>query len=56
MLVFDGVKMGANVSLNNQPLGLIFDQHLRYTYSIKDALLPAGQGIIESLFHGDINF
>jgi hypothetical protein len=44
LLVFDGVKMGASVIFNNQPIGVILDQHLRYIYSIKDTLLP-GEGI-----------
>lgn len=40
LLVFDGVKMGANVSLNGVPLGLAVDQYLRYEFSLKSAGAP----------------
>ena len=36
-LVFDGVKMGAQVSINGQPLGLVTDQFLRYTFGLHTA-------------------
>jgi hypothetical protein len=43
LLVFDGIKMGANISLNGVPLGAALDQYLRYTFSLQSAgvaLLP----------------
>lgn len=43
LLVLDGVKMGARVFLNNQLLGTVSDQFLRYSFSAKSALKPAGQ-------------
>ena len=38
-LVFDGIKMGATISLNGKRLGVATDQFLRYTFP-----LPAGLG------------
>jgi hypothetical protein len=45
-LVFDGVKMGAAVSVNGVPLGVADDQFLRYDFdlSAKEHLLRAGEG------------
>lgn len=37
-LVFDGVKMSADISLNGQLLGSVFDQFGRYTYPVKSIL------------------
>ena len=34
MLVLDGVKMGAAVSVNGKELGQVNDQHLRYTFPL----------------------
>ncbi len=36
-LVFDGVKMGARVRLNHQPLGTVRDQFLRYAFDVRNA-------------------
>jgi beta-mannosidase len=41
-LVFDGVKMGATVSLNGVVLGTVTDQFLRYNFTITDLLLRDG--------------
>eukprot|EP00040_Diaphanoeca_grandis_P027117 m.153638 g.153638 ORF g.153638 m.153638 type:complete len:1021 (-) comp30841_c4_seq6:84-3146(-) len=43
MLVFDGVKMGANISLNGHAIGVVTDQFLRYSYDVSDKLVVAGQ-------------
>ena len=40
LLVFDGIKMGARIILNDHILGTITDQFLRYSYPIQDLLLP----------------
>jgi len=37
LFVFDGIKMGANISLNGVPLGAAVDQFLRYELSAKAA-------------------
>ena len=37
LLVFDGVKMGASVSLNHVPLGTVRDQFLRYAFDVRNA-------------------
>jgi beta-mannosidase len=39
LIVFDGVKMGARVSLNGFLLGIVDDQFLRYRFPIPNALL-----------------
>ena len=41
-LVFDGVKMAADVFLNGVYLGFTNDQFLRYTWSVKKYLQPTG--------------
>ena len=34
LLVFDGIKMGAHISLDGKPLGIAADQFLRYTFDV----------------------
>ena len=41
-LVFDSVKMVADISLNGHVLGFTADQFLRYTFPVKAFLKPAG--------------
>jgi beta-mannosidase len=41
-LVFDGIKMAADISLNGVYLGFANDQFLRYTFDATAALKPAG--------------
>jgi beta-galactosidase/beta-glucuronidase len=43
LLVFDGVKMGADLSLNGQKLGTVKDQFLRYSYDVSNKLVGAGK-------------
>ena len=43
LLVFDGVRMGAMISLNGRALGNASDQFLRYTFPVGALLKPAGQ-------------
>lgn len=38
LLVFDGIKMGANISVNGVWVGTAMDQHLRYVFPIGDIL------------------
>jgi len=42
LLIFDGVKMAADVALNGAPLGFLNDQFLRYSFPIKSLLRPSG--------------
>ena len=42
MLVMDGVKLGARVSLNGQVLGETSDQFIRYSWSVGAVLNPPG--------------
>ena len=44
LLVFDGIKMGANVTLNGVALGTATDQFLRYEYAVRK-LLGASCGL-----------
>lgn len=44
-LVFDGVKMAANVSLNGVFLGTVSDMFLRYRFPISKLLLPASNTV-----------
>ena len=37
-LVFDGLKMSADISLNGQVLGSAFDQFVRYVYPVRSTL------------------
>eukprot|EP01046_Picozoa_sp_COSAG06_P036850 COSAG06_NODE_4105_length_4571_cov_3.031977_1_plen_423_part_00 len=43
LLVFDGIRMGAMISLNGHQLGNASDQFLRYTFPVGPLLKPAGQ-------------
>ena len=44
VLVLDGVKMGASVSLNGHSLGVVTDQFLRYEFPLPAAALQAARG------------
>ena len=44
LLIFDGVKMGANVKLNGKVVGQTTDQFLRYEFPLDGTLLKAGVG------------
>lgn len=37
-LVFDGIKMSANISLNGKQLDSVFDQFVRYVYNVQGIL------------------
>ena len=54
LLVFDGVKMGAEVSLNGQVLGTVRDQFLRVTYEIANKLVPGKMNTLKLVFDLDI--
>jgi hypothetical protein len=43
LLVFDSIKMAANITLNGVFLGEAVNQHVRYTYSVQGILLPPGE-------------
>lgn len=49
LLVFDSVKMGATVSLNNINIGVIQDQFLRYNFSVGE-LLNSGSNVVSVAF------
>ena len=42
LLVFDGVKMGAVITLNDVPLGVVTDQFLRYSFPVGGLIKPTG--------------
>lgn len=48
LLVFDGIKMVADVTINGKTLGYTADQFLRYTYDISSAVKPTGNVITVS--------
>lgn len=43
LLVFDGIRMGAMISVNGHALGNASDQFLRYTFPVGSLLNPPGQ-------------
>lgn len=47
-LVFDGIKMAADISLNGGYLGYSSDQFLRYVYPVGALLKPAGNELVVS--------
>eukprot|EP00729_Bicosta_minor_P012791 gene12791-18050_t len=53
LLVLDGVKMGANVLLNGQPVGTAVDQFLRYSYDVSDILVAGEANVLTLVF--DLN-
>jgi beta-galactosidase/beta-glucuronidase len=57
MLVFDGIKMGANIHVNGKLVGQAADQFLRYAFDIEASLLKAGAGAntIEVTFENEID-
>eukprot|EP01065_Artemidia_motanka_P025528 TRINITY_DN30520_c0_g1_i1.p1 TRINITY_DN30520_c0_g1~~TRINITY_DN30520_c0_g1_i1.p1 ORF type:complete len:912 (+),score=270.91 TRINITY_DN30520_c0_g1_i1:48-2783(+) len=54
VLVFDGVKMGATVSVNGKVLGTVTDQFLRYTFPLPASLLQAAGNTVVVAFSKDI--
>lgn len=57
LLVFDGIKMGANISLNGQKLGQAEDQFLRYSFPlVASNLLRTGESAKEGANTLDISF
>lgn len=55
LLVFDSVKMGANVSLNGQYIGTLNDQFRRYIFPISAAGLKPGANTISVSFASSIS-
>ena len=53
ILVFDGVKMGAHISLNGHALGTVDDQFLRYSYDVSDTLVAGKSNTLTLTF--DLN-
>jgi beta-galactosidase/beta-glucuronidase len=49
LLVFDGIKMGATISLNNHTLGSVLDQFVRAQFDVGELLQP-GLNTIEVAF------
>ena len=52
LIVFDGIKMGASISLNGQVLGQANDQFLRYRFEVPAQLLVAGANTLTVKFDG----
>lgn len=50
LIVFDGVKMGATVTLNGQALGTVVDQFLRYVYAVPTSSLVSGTNTLSVSF------
>ena len=55
VLVFDGVKMGAHVALNGEPVGTTTDQFLRYAFPLAAGALQAGNNTLTVTFDGSID-
>ena len=53
-LVFDGIKMGAQITLNGVALGVATDQFLRYTYDVGD-LLKSASNVLSLRFEQNID-
>ena len=51
LLVLDGVKMAAHITLNGQNVGFTTSQFLRYRFDITDALVP-GTNVLQVNFEG----
>ena len=55
LLVFDGIKMGANITLNGKLLGTATDQFLRYAFPLQaTGSLRAGSNTISVAFDPSI--
>ena len=54
LLVFDGVKMGATVSLNGEAVGIATNQFLRYVFPVSHLLQPTANNL-SVIFHRDID-
>ena len=54
LLVLDGVRMGAVVSLNGAWLANVTDQFLRYELPVGKHLLPSGDNVLTVAFTKDI--
>ena len=50
LLVFDGIKMGAHVTLNGAYQGMANDQFLRYIYALAPSLLTARGNVLSVTF------
>ena len=48
-LVFDGVKMGASISVNGHSIGTVTDQFRRYIFELNDTVLDISSGAQNSL-------
>jgi hypothetical protein len=53
-LVFDGIRMGAMVSLNGIALGNATNQFIRYVFDAGTALKPGAQNVLEVKFGADL--
>lgn len=48
--MFDGIKMGAEIFLNGQSLGIVNDQFLRYNFSVQNLLVSSGNNTLQVTF------
>jgi beta-mannosidase len=53
--VFDGIKMGATISVNGQKLGMAEDEYLRYSFPLSAQLLRLGANSVSVTFDDSIN-
>ena len=55
-LVFEGIKMGARVSINGVPLGAATNQFVRYTFPIPaEAIVASGANRVDVAFDGSLS-
>lgn len=55
LLVFDGIKMGADIYLNGQKIGNATDQFLRYVFPVgANGLLRQGDNVLTISFNSDM--
>lgn len=54
LLVFDGIKMGATISLNGQFLGNATNQFVRYTFPVGSLLKDGADNVLSVVFHHEI--
>lgn len=47
LLVFDGVKMGAQVSVNGAQIGITSDEYRRYEFTVPSSLIDANNGAVK---------
>jgi hypothetical protein len=47
LLVFDGVKMGAKISVNGASIGMTSDEYRRYEFTVPSSLIDSNNGAVK---------